>query len=119
MISCSMSFLTWNVFLLLSAAASASSAIEINPLDELLSDPFIAKEHSKRSAPFPPERCDSYFGSPDVTDCVSAVKLMVSILDDETRRESYDTFTNDIHIPGLEAHAKHEVPAAWYGTLGR
>ena len=116
--SSSLSLLVWITFGILQAAALPSSAIEIDQLDELLSDPFIAAGLAKRGSRFPKERCHSHFGSPDTTDCVRAVKRMYGGLPLEVR-DSYDTFTNDIHIPGLEAHGTQIVPAAWYGPSGK
>ncbi|KAI9698165.1 MAG: hypothetical protein M1836_004167 [Candelina mexicana] len=65
----------------------------------------------------PIQRCDSYFGSPDTTDCVRAARLMFERVPNAAI-DSYETYTNDIHLPALEGHSIQTLPQAWYGPLG-
>ncbi|KAI9766952.1 MAG: hypothetical protein M1835_007121 [Candelina submexicana] len=99
------------------AAACSPDDPKLHLLNDLSSDPFISAELTKRSYPFPVQRCHSYFGSPDTTDCVRAARLMFEGIPNAAI-DSYETYTNDIHLPALEGHSIQMLPQAWYGPLG-
>ena len=100
--------------------ASPLSSTHVNPPGHLLSDHIDTAKLTKRSFPFPKERCDSYFGSLHITDCIGAVAKMWDRIP-PTARDSYQTFTNDIHLPAMASITTfHQLsPLAWYGPLGR
>ncbi|KAI9720437.1 MAG: hypothetical protein M1812_002943 [Candelaria pacifica] len=100
------------------AITSPLSSAEINLFDEPFSDSLKPAKLSQRSYPFPKERCDSYFGVPDTLDCIGAVKTMYDPIP-AIARDSYETFTNDNHLAGLQSLNKQSLPQAFYGPRAR